>query len=107
MRNVVRIEESINKQYLGVDFLVLAVGKDTMVTKMLYKGTDFIPFHKHPNEQSGYVISGKYKLIFDNNEYLLSEGDSYSIPSNIEHSIEIIEGGEVIDTFSPIRQDYL
>ena len=107
MRNVVRTEESINKQYLGVDFLVLAVGKDTMVTKMLYKETDFVPFHKHPNEQSGYVISGKYKLRFDNNEYLLSEGDSYSIPSNIEHSIEIIEGGEVIDTFSPIRQDYL
>ena len=107
MRNVVRRQESINKQYLGVDFLVLAVGKDTMVTKMLYKKTDFVPFHKHPNEQSGYVISGKYKLRFDNNEYLLSEGDSYSIPSNIEHSIEIIEGGEVIDTFSPIRQDYL
>ena len=107
MRNVVRREESINKQYLGVDFLVLAVGKDTMVTKMLYKETDFVPSHKHPNEQSGYVISGKYKLRFDNNEYLLLEGDSYSIPSNIEHSIEIIEGGEVIDTFSPIRQDYL
>jgi len=107
MRNVVRRQESINKQYLGVDFLVLAVGKDTMVTKMLYKKTDFVPFHKHPNEQSGYVISGKYKLRFDNNEYLLSEGDSYSIPSNIEHSIEIIEGGEVIDTFSPIRQDYM
>ena len=43
MRNVVKREEWINKKYLGVDFLVLAVGKNTMVAKMLYKETYFAP----------------------------------------------------------------
>jgi cupin superfamily acireductone dioxygenase involved in methionine salvage len=71
------------------------------------KATDFVPFHKHPNEISGYVISGKYNLKFDGQEYTLSTGDTYSIPANVEHSIEIIEAGEVVDVFSPIRQDYL
>jgi quercetin dioxygenase-like cupin family protein len=37
----------------------------------------------------------------------VSDGDTYSIPADVEHSIEIIEAGEVIDVFSPIRQDYL
>jgi quercetin dioxygenase-like cupin family protein len=107
MKNVVKKEDAISKQFLGVDFVVLAIGKETMVAKMLYKATDFVPFHKHPNEQSGYVISGKYKLKFGGEEYYLTIGDTYSIPADVEHSIEILEAGEVIDVFSPIRQDYL
>jgi quercetin dioxygenase-like cupin family protein len=78
-----------------------------MVAKMLYKSTDFVPFHKHPNEQSGYVVSGKYKLKFGRQEYFLTDGDTYSIPADVEHSIEIIEAGGVVDVLSPIRQDYL
>ncbi len=107
MKNIVKKENVTRKQFLGVDFVVLSIGKSTMVTKMLYKLTDFVPFHKHPNEQSGYVISGKYKLKFDGKEYTLTEGDTYSIPADIEHSIEIIEAGEVVDVFSPIRLDYI
>jgi len=107
MRNVVKKENAAPRQFSGVDFVVLSIGKDSMVTKMLYKPTDFVPFHKHPNEQSGYVISGEYKLKFGGNEFLLSGGDSYSIPANIEHSIEIIEAGHIVDVFTPIRQDYL
>ena len=94
MKNVVKKEDSTSRQFLGVDFVVLAIGKDSMVTKMLYKATD-------------YVISGAYKLKFDGNEYLLTEGDAYSIPANVEHSFEIIEPGQVVDVFTPIRQDYL
>lgn len=107
MKNVVKKEDAISKQFLGVDFVVLSIGKDTMVTKMLYKSTDNVTPHKHPNEQSGYVISGKYKLNMEGEKYFLTEGDTYSIPANLEHSLEIIEAGEVVDTFSPIRQDYL
>jgi len=107
MKQVVKKENAVTRQFLGVDFVVLSIGIDTMITKMLYKTTDFVPFHKHPNEQSGYVISGKYKLKFNGQEFLLSEGDTYSIPANVEHSIEIIAAGEVVDVFSPIRQDYL
>lgn len=107
MKNIVKKENAVPRQFLGVDFLVLSIGNDTMVTKMRYKTTDNVPFHKHPNEQSGYVISGKYKVKFGGNEYSLSQGDTYSIPADIEHSIEIIEAGEVIDIFSPIRQDYM
>lgn len=107
MKNVVKKENAVSRQFLGVDFVVLSIGKDSMVTKMLYKSTDFVPFHKHPNEQGGYVISGEYKLKFGGEEFLLSEGDSYSIPANVEHSIEIMEPGEVVDVFTPIRPDYL
>ena len=107
MKNIVKKENAQKRQFLGVDFKVLSIGEDTMVTKMMYKLTDFVPFHKHPNEQSGYIISGAYKLKLGGKTYDLTEGDSYTIPADVEHSIEIIEAGEVVDVFSPIRQDYL
>lgn len=104
---IIKKEQAINKQFLGVDFVVLAIGEKSMVTKMLYKTTDNVPKHSHPNEQNGYVVSGKYRLKFNDFDEILQVGDSYSIPANIEHSIEIIEAGEIVDVFTPIREDYL
>lgn len=103
---IIKKEQAINKQLLGVDFVVLAIGEKSMVTKMLYKTTDNVPKHSHPNEQNGYVVSGKYRLKFNDFDEILQVGDSYSIPANIEHSIEIIEAGEIVDVFTPIREDY-
>jgi hypothetical protein len=34
-------------------------------------------------------------------------GDSYTIPRDVEHSLKVIEPGEVLDFFSPPRKDYL
>jgi len=104
---IVKAVEANRRTFLGVNFVVLARGKDSMITKMLYKAEDRVPFHQHPNEQSGYVISGKYRLRFGEFDQEIVPGDSYSIPKNVEHSIEIIEAGEVLDCFSPPRQDYL
>ena len=52
-------------------------------------------------------ISGKYRIVFGNNDQVIGPGDSYSIPRDVEHCIEIIEPGEVLDVFSPPRKDYL
>jgi hypothetical protein len=32
---IIKKEQAINKQFLGVDFVVLAIGEKSMVTKML------------------------------------------------------------------------
>lgn len=104
---IIKKENATNKQFLGVDFVVLAIGEKSMVTKMLYKTTDNAPTHSHQNEQNGYVVSGKYRLKFGNFDEILESGDSYSISANTEHSIEILEAGEVVDIFTPIRKDYL
>lgn len=97
----------IRKTNYGVNFLVLAYGTQSMVTKMLYKHGDAVPRHAHPNEQSGYVLSGKYRIRFSDYNREIGPGDSYSIPANIEHSFDIIVAGEVVDVFVPPRQDFL
>jgi len=95
------------REFKNVSFDVLATGEKSMVTKMNYKIGDIVPLHSHPNEQCGYVISGKHRIRCLEIDEILIEGDSYSIPENIPHSWEVIEAGEAIDVFTPPRQDYL
>lgn len=104
---VIRKEEAKKKIFKGVSLDALAVGEKSMVTKMNYAAGNFASTHTHPHEQSGYVISGKYLLTIDGSKYELNPGDSYSIPGNVSHSFEVMEDGEVIDVFTPIREDYL
>jgi quercetin dioxygenase-like cupin family protein len=104
---IVKSDDAQGRSFLGVDFVLLSHGSESVVTKMLYKKEDKPPLHKHPNEQSGYVISGRYRIIFGKNNQEIGAGDSYSIPRDVEHRIEIIEPGEVLDFFSPPRKDYL
>jgi len=104
---IVKSRDGQRRSFLGVDFVLLSHGPESMVTKMLYKKEDSPPLHKHPNEQSGYVISGKCRITIDGVEGEIAPGDSYMIPRGVEHCIEIIEPGEVLDVFSPPRKDYL
>lgn len=108
---VVRKEEALKKVFKGVSLDSLAVGEKSMVTKMNYVKGNFATTHQHPHEQCGYVISGEYRLKVEtsgnNIDVLLHTGDSYAIPGNTPHSFEVLEGGEVVDVFTPQREDYL
>ena len=108
---VVKKEEALKKMFKGVSLDSLAVGEKSMVTKMNYAKGDFATTHRHPHEQCGYVISGEYRLIVALPDapvdVLLHVGDSYAIPGDTPHSFEVIEGGEVVDVFTPQREDYL
>lgn len=106
----VRCEDALKKTFKGVNLDSLAVGEMSMVTKMNYVKGNFATLHTHPHEQCGYVISGEYRLIVDGDEkidVIMHAGDTYAIPGNTPHSFEVIEGGEVIDVFTPLREDYL
>lgn len=108
---VVRKEEALKREFKGVSLDSLAVGEKSMVAKMNYVKGNFATTHQHPHEQCGYVISGEYRLkaeLPDNPiDVMLHAGDSYAIPGNTLHSFEVLEGGEVIDVFTPQREDYL
>lgn len=104
---VTKKEEAKKRTFKGVSLDSLAVGEKSMVAKMNYVVGNYAATHAHPHEQSGYVISGKYTMTVGDQEYELNPGDSYAIPGNVPHSFRVIEGGEVIDVFTPVREDYL
>lgn len=106
-RTVVKKENAKQRNFKGVDLDSLAVGEKSMVTKMNYIVGNYAAEHTHPQEQCGYVISGKYLMTIEENEFILETGDSYAVPGNTVHSFKVLEAGEVIDVFTPHREDYL
>jgi quercetin dioxygenase-like cupin family protein len=104
---IVKKKDAKKGVFKGISLDVLSVGEKSMVTKMNYKAGDHVSFHSHPHEQSGYVISGKIQMKFDEYNEILQAGDSYSIPGGIEHSINVLEDSKEITFFSPPRDDYL
>lgn len=106
-RTVVKKAEAKKRVFKGVYLDSLAVGEKSMVTKMNYIAGNYATEHTHPHEQCGYVISGRYLMTVEENEFILEAGDSYAVPGNMPHSFKVLEAGEVIDVFTPQREDYL
>jgi quercetin dioxygenase-like cupin family protein len=103
---IVKSANGVPREFKGVSFDVLSVGKHMMVTRMRYQAGDHVPAHQHPNEQAGYVTSGRFRMQFGGHDQVLESGDSYVIPGSVEHTLDVIEAGDVIDVFCPPRQDY-
>lgn len=104
---VTKKDKAKKRMFKGVTVDSLAVGERSMVCKMNYEDGNFATEHVHPQEQSGYVISGRFLMTVDKDVYELEPGDSYVVPGNVPHSFKVLEAGEVIDVFTPIRRDYL
>jgi quercetin dioxygenase-like cupin family protein len=96
--HVVKSGKGRHRASFGVSFDLLAIGPASMSTQMHYRIGNLIPFHAHPNEQAGYILSGKVRVL---------TRDSYVIPAGIEHSIVILEDAEELQCFSPPRADFL
>lgn len=66
------------------------------------------PPHKHKHEQISYVASGSLKLFIEDREYVLNKGDVFKVESNLNHCIQTLsENVTLVDSFSPIRKDFL
>jgi quercetin dioxygenase-like cupin family protein len=63
--------------------------------------------HRHENEQLGFVIRGSITMRIGDEMLELHAGDTYTIPSNVEHGAAAgPDGATVTDVFAPIRADW-
>lgn len=91
----------------GVTMRPLAFESKTILCEFKLEKGAKLPSHHHPYEQTGYLISGKLNFRIESEWFLAEPGDSWSIPENVEHEVEILENSVVLELFSPIRPDYL
>jgi len=63
--------------------------------------------HKHPNEQIAWMLKGKMEFRLGNERRSCGPGDVVVIPGGVEHEAFFPEDTEVIDIFSPPREDFL
>ena len=64
--------------------------------------------HRHEeHEQIGYIAKGSFEVIVGDETKTLSVGDSYYAAKNEVHGVVAIEEGVIVDTFTPIRKEFL
>jgi len=90
----------------GIFRKTLIYNENMMLCHFLLEENSNVPLHSHKEHQIGYVIRGKLHFITENEEFIAEEGDSYVFESNEKHGAKILEDSEVIDVFSPSREDY-
>lgn len=66
-----------------------------------------MPRHQHPHEQLGIMLEGAMELTLGGETRVIRAGDAYTIPPNLPHNVRTLdEGCEVLDIFTPPREDY-
>ena len=91
----------------GIRIKTLVYGEKTLTAKFFLKKKANLPIHKHPHEQTGYLISGKMEFTIDGKIWVAEPGDSWSIAGNVEHGANVLEDSVVLEVFAPVRADYL
>lgn len=91
----------------GVKMRPLVYEEKTLMCEFRLEKGNQLPWHNHPYEQTGYLISGKLKFRIGEQWHDTSPGDSWCIPENVFHEVVVEEDSVVIEIFSPIRPDYL
>lgn len=64
--------------------------------------------HSHTHEQISYVAEGELFLFIGRKKHHLIKGDVFTVPPDIPHCIQTISKFvRLIDSFSPVREDFL
>lgn len=85
----------------------LIAGNHGMVVWWSIKAGAHAGAHKHPHEQIFWMIKGRMEFRLGNERRVCGPGDIAVIPGGVEHEAWWPEDTEVIDVFSPPREDFL
>jgi quercetin dioxygenase-like cupin family protein len=62
--------------------------------------------HSHPHHQLVYVVSGAIRVEVGDKTIDAYAGDSFIVDGGVEHQARALEASEVLDVFTPTREDY-
>jgi quercetin dioxygenase-like cupin family protein len=90
----------------GLSRQVLAYSDKLMLVRHLMEKGWVGARHSHPHEQLVYIIRGHIHFTGENQTFEARGGDSFIVPGGIEHQATALEESEVLDIFTPFREDY-
>jgi quercetin dioxygenase-like cupin family protein len=94
------IAEGITRQMFTGDRL--------MVCRLTLAARTVTPIHTHVHEQMTLVVRGRADFFVEGQKRTAQAGDVLLFPSGIQHGATMLEEEvELIDIFSPPREDFL
>lgn len=91
----------------GITRQILGYGREIMSVRIWFETGAIGAVHTHPHSQTTYIESGRFEGFVDGTKCVLGAGDCIYIAPGLEHGIECLEAGSLIDNFSPVREDFL
>jgi quercetin dioxygenase-like cupin family protein len=85
---------------------VLAHSPELMLVRHVLEAGWVGAAHSHPHHQLIYVLTGRIGLTVGAEHFTLAPGDSIVIDGGVEHQASALETSEVLDVFTPSREDY-
>jgi len=95
-----KVAKGMRRQILGYD-------SNLMLVRVNFDKGGIGAVHRHYHQQVSYVESGKFEVEINGKKEILEAGDCFVIPQNKLHGAVCLEKGVLIDTFSPLREDFL
>jgi quercetin dioxygenase-like cupin family protein len=90
----------------GLSRQVLAYNEKLMLVRHLMEAGWVGARHSHPHEQLVYMIRGLIEFSGPGGTFEARAGDSFVVPGGTEHQARALEASEVLDVFTPSREDY-
>ncbi|MGF1772616.1 cupin domain-containing protein [Vibrio wakamikoensis] len=91
----------------GVSRKVLAHNDNMMSVEVHFEKGAVGAMHSHPHEQLTYVLSGAFEFTIGEEKHIVKAGDTMYKQPDIEHGCVCVEAGVLIDTFTPMRKDFV
>jgi len=91
----------------GMSRKVMAFGPDLMSVHVTFKKGAIGAAHRHPHRQISCVVKGSFKVRVGDETRILGEGDHFYAPADVEHGVEALEDGVLVDMFTPHRADFV
>lgn len=85
---------------------VLAYNPHLMLVRHIFEKGWKGARHSHPHHQMVYVVRGHIRFQAEGKSWEMRDGDSIVVDGGIEHEACAIEPSEVLDIFTPYRQEY-
>ena len=91
----------------GIKRQIMAYDGQLMMVKVHFEKGAVGTMHAHYHSQATYVASGRFELKIGDKTEVIGPGDGYYVAPDELHGCVCLEEGVLIDTFSPVRADFL
>lgn len=81
-----------------------------MIAQITFPEGAVVPAHRHDNEQVTYMISGRLRFLFGDDqaeEVIVGPGEVLFIPGGLLHSALALDEVFELDVFNPPRADWI
>lgn len=80
---------------------------ELMLVEFTFEKNGIGALHSHPHIQSSYVAEGVFEVTIDGVTQTIAAGGAYIVPTGLVHGVKALEAGKLIDSFTPLREDFL